>query len=209
MPRSENTKKVTRIQRAKIDAILEAGLDVFSTHGFRGSTLDMVADTAGLSKPNLLYYFDSKDAIHKQLMDQMLETWLDPLKLISADGDAVEEILNYVHRKLAASREFPRESRLFANEVLQGAPKLLPALKGPLRQLVDEKVGIIQQWIDAEKILPIDPVHLIFSIWATTQHYADFDVQVRAVAADRNDSQRWESAQDYLTTLYTRLLSPK
>ena len=64
MARSETTKKTTRIQRQKTDIILEAALDVFSDFGFRGSTIDMIANRANLSKPNILYYFDNKEAIH-------------------------------------------------------------------------------------------------------------------------------------------------
>ena len=68
--RSQATRKRTRIQREKQELILEAALDVFSSHGFRGATIDQIADRAGLSKPNLLYYFRSKDEIYKALMDR-------------------------------------------------------------------------------------------------------------------------------------------
>lgn len=174
------TKPPTRIQKKNRKAILSAGLEVFSQSGFRGATLDQIADTAGLSKPNLLYYFPSKEEIHQQLLASLLDAWLDPLRELDEAGDPIDEILDYATRKLELSRDFPRESRLFANEVLQGAPRLgdaMPALKA----LVDEKAAILRGWIKAGKIADIDPHHLFFLIWAQTQHYADFDVQVRAV----------------------------
>lgn len=175
------TKPPTRIQKRNRAAILSAGLDVFSKFGFRGSTLDQIAETAGLSKPNLLYYFRSKEAVHTTLLEQLLDTWLDPLIAMNPKGEPVAEILSYARRKLALSRDFPRESRLFANEILQGAPHIADHLSGDLKQLVDEKAAVIQHWIDTGQIQPVNPHHLIFSIWALTQHYADFDVQVRAV----------------------------
>ncbi|MDX8352899.1 TetR family transcriptional regulator C-terminal domain-containing protein [Cognatiyoonia sp. IB215182] len=175
------TKAQTRIQLRNRTAILDAGLDVFSQYGFRGSTLDQIAAAAGLSKPNLLYYFPSKEAIHTALLERLLDTWLDPLRALNSAGDPVEEIVSYAQRKLTMSREFPRESRLFANEILQGAPRIGAMLGSDLKQLVDEKAGIIRAWSDTGKIARVDPHHLIFSIWALTQHYADFDVQVRAV----------------------------
>jgi len=175
------TKAQTRIQLRNRTAILDAGLEVFSQYGFRGSTLDQIAAAAGLSKPNLLYYFPSKEAIHTALLERLLDTWLDPLRALDSAGDPVEEIVSYAQRKLTMSREFPRESRLFANEILQGAPRIGAMLGSDLKQLVDEKAGIIRAWSDAGKIAQVDPHHLIFSIWALTQHYADFDVQVRAV----------------------------
>ncbi|MEJ8561908.1 TetR family transcriptional regulator C-terminal domain-containing protein [Yoonia sp. GPGPB17] len=197
------TKPPTRIQQRNRAAILSAGLDVFSQFGFRGTTLDQIAEAAGLSKPNLLYYFASKEAIHAALLERLLETWLDPLKALDGAGDPVAEIMGYARRKLAMSRDYPRESRLFANEVLQGAPRIENILKNDLKALVDEKARIIKAWVDEGKIADIDPHHLIFSIWALTQHYADFDVQVRAVLG-RDDP--FDGAEEHVAKVIARTL---
>ncbi|MEL6570120.1 MAG: TetR family transcriptional regulator C-terminal domain-containing protein [Pseudomonadota bacterium] len=198
-------KPLTRIQQKNHAAIMAAGLEVFSQYGFRGSTLDQVADAAGLSKPNLLYYFPSKEAIYTGLLVGLLENWLEPLHQLDAGGDPVEELLSYVHRKLAMSRDFPRESRLFATEILQGAPEIKPVLEGELRTLVDAKCAVITGWIDEGKIRNVDPLHLIFSVWSLTQHYADFDVQIRAIMGDRDP---FESADAHLEDMFRRLLAP-
>lgn len=195
----------TRIQQRNEAAILEAGLDVFSLHGFRGATLDQIADASGLSKPNLLYYFPSKEAIHITLLSGMMDTWLEPLQTLRAQGEPIEEILGYVKRKLIMSRDFPRESRLFANEILQGAPRIGDALRGELKELVDEKATLIRGWSDTGLIAKVDPYHLIFSIWSLTQHYADFDVQVRAVLSEEDP---FTGAAAYLDQLFRKLLAP-
>jgi TetR/AcrR family transcriptional regulator len=199
-------KPRTRIQKKNREAILEAALDVFSQHGFRGATLDQIAAAAGLSKPNLLYYFPSKEAIHVTLLSQLMDTWLDPLRDLDADGDPMRELRAYVRRKLQMSRDFPRESRLFANEIVQGAPRMQAALATDLKALVDDKARVIRGWADAGRIADVDPHHLIFSIWALTQHYADFDVQVRAVLGPGRDP--LDEAERFLDTLFTRLLAP-
>ncbi len=200
------TKPRTRIQARNSKTILDAALDVFSQQGFRGATLDQIADVAGLSKPNLLYYFPSKEAVHTALLNQLLRTWLDPLRAMNPEGEPVAEIMGYVHRKLELSRDFPRESRLFANEMLQGAPRMRDVIEGDLKTLVDEKAAVLQTWMDQGRIARLPPVHLIFSIWAMTQHYADFDVQVRAVLGPGHDP--FSEAGDFLQTLFTRLLAP-
>jgi len=207
MARAASTKGQTRIQREKTEAILEAALEVFATYGFRGATIDQIAAQSGLSKPNILYYFDGKEAIHAELLSRLLTTWLEPLKHLGDSDDPIGEICAYVARKLAMSRDYPRESRLFANEIIQGAPRILDALKGQLKILTDEKATLIQSWCDAGKINPIDPYHLIFSIWATTQHYADFDVQVQAVLSNEADS-RFDQAAAFLNTMYRATLTP-
>jgi TetR/AcrR family transcriptional regulator len=200
----------TRIQSEKREIILEAALEVFANHGFRGATIDQIAEAAGMSKPNLLYYFRRKEDIHVTLMRRLLETWLAPLRELDDIGDPLTEIRSYIRRKLEMARDFPRESRLFANEMLQGAPRLMPILEGELKTLVDEKAEVIKGWMRAGKITRTDPWHLIFSIWATTQHYADFDVQVRAVLGpDRGGEGRFEDAARFLEQLYIDGLRPK
>lgn len=196
----------TRIQKKNRAAILEAALEVFSTHGFRGTTVDQIATEAGLSKPNLLYYFPSKEAIFNELMSGLLDTWLDPLRSLDPDGDPLQEILSYVERKLQMSRDFPRESRLYANEIVQGAPRLLGTISNDLKSLVEEKSALLDSWMAAGKINRAHPKHLLFSIWSLTQHYADFDVQVRTLMGDEDP---FDAAPDYLETLYRRMLTPR
>lgn len=209
-PRAARTQRRTRIQEEKEERILDAALDVFSTNGFRGSTIDQIAEVAGMSKPNLLYYFRTKEAIHRVLIQRVLDTWLDPLRAFNDNGNPETEIRSYIRRKLEMARDFPRESRLFANEVLQGAPHVEDELKGPLKDLVDEKAKVIRAWARAGKIVKCDPYHLIFSIWATTQHYADFDVQVRAVLGDRYAGEgRFDDAARFLEQLFMQGLLPK
>ncbi|SOC84943.1 transcriptional regulator, TetR family [Ensifer adhaerens] len=202
IPRAAKTQRRTRIQEEKEEIILEAALDVFSMHGFKGATIDQIAEVAGMSKPNLLYYFRTKEAMHRALIDRVLDTWLDPLREFDAEGNPEIEIKSYIRRKLEMARDFPRESRLFANEILRGAPSIVEELDD-LRKLVDEKVEVIRAWVKAGKIGRCDPYHLIFSIWATTQHYADFDVQVKAVLGPtRSGEGRFEDAARFLEQLY-------
>lgn len=203
------TRPRTRIQREKQSQILEAALEVFSTYGFRGTTIDQIAEAAGMSKPNLLYYFGRKEDIHKALIERLLDTWLAPLKELDTKGDPIPELRSYIRRKLELSRDFPRESRLFANEMLQGAPHIGDMLSGELKKLVERKAKILQRWMDEGKLVRVDPKHLLFSIWATTQHYADFDVQVCAVLGEGcNGEGRFEDAARFLEQLYMHGLMP-
>lgn len=200
-------KQPSRIQKKNRAAIMEAALDVFSSEGFRGATLDQIAKAAGLSKPNVLYYFPSKEAIYTALLSSLLAVWLDPLREMNGEGDPIEELVSYIMVKLRMSRDMPRESRLFANEILRGAPNIADEIEGPLRELVDEKASLIKGWAEAGKIADLDPHHLIFSIWATTQHYADFDTQVRGIL-DSPKTDHLDDAEFFLANLYRRALRP-
>lgn len=200
----QNEPQLTRIQQKNRELILEGALSAFSANGFRGATIDQIAEEAGLSKPNVLYYFGSKDEIHKTLLTTLLDLWLGPMLAIDPDGEPLDEVLAYVATKLQMSRDYPRESRLFAYEILQGAPHLSEILGGRLRSLVEDTVAILARWIEEGRLAPVDPRHLIFSIWALTQHYADFEVQVRAVLGPGHDP--FAEAGVYLENLFRRML---
>jgi TetR/AcrR family transcriptional regulator len=175
------TPRKTRIQTQNEELILDAALEVFSAYGFRGATVDQIAAKCGLSKPNLLYYFRRKEDIYVALLEHTLADWLEPLRTLDAAGDPIGELTRYIRAKIRMSRDNPKASRLFANEILHGAPMIGQFLKGPLKDLVHEKAAIIRGWIAEGRLTRIDPYHLIFAIWATTQHYADFAAQVQAL----------------------------
>lgn len=162
-------------------AILDAGLALFSGLGLHGASVEGIAERAGLSKTNLLYYFPSKEALYVAVLRRVLTVWLDPLQAFDADSEPAAAFRGYIRAKLTLSRDAPQASRLFCLEIVQGAPLLRPELEGSLRDLVEAKAAIIRGWSAAGRIGPHDPHHLIFSIWAITQHYADFAVQVEAV----------------------------
>ena len=171
----------TRIQLRNEERILDAAQEVFATYGYQGATIDEVADRAGISKPNLHYYFKRKRDLYLAVLRRTLEIWLVPLRELDRTGDPAVEIGNYIAQKVQLSRRFPAASRVFANEIVQGAPFLKGYLQTNLREVVERKAAVIQHWIDEGKLAPIDPYHLIFLIWAATQHYADFIPQIKAV----------------------------
>lgn len=177
----------SRAANQKRRTILSAALPLFSQFGLHGTSLERVAESADVSKTNLLYYFPSKEALYIALLEDLLEVWLAPLKAFSAEQNAITAIEHYILLKLTVSRDHPQASKLFCLEMLQGAPLLTHTLNTALKQLVDEKSAIIQGWIDAGQLAPIDPLHLLFTLWATTQHYADFGVQVAAVSGTSLD----------------------
>jgi TetR/AcrR family transcriptional regulator len=199
----ETGDKPTRIQELNRGVILDAALEIFSNYGLRGTTIDQIAAKAGMSKPNLLYYFKRKDDIYAAVLENTLQEWLEPMRTLNPDGDPVEELRRYITRKLEMSATKPAASRFFANEILHGAPHVGGFLKTGLKELVDRKATVIRKWVSEGKLAPVDPHHLFFVIWATTQHYADFDVQVRAIMGSQVEKPGFyeHTAQAVLTIL--------
>jgi len=165
----------------KREAVLNAALGLFSRFGLHGTSVDQVAARAGVSKSNLLYYFANKEELYVCVLRELLDVWLAPLREFSAEQDPQQAIADYIRRKLVVSRDSPDASRLFCLEMIQGAPLLRGELDRELREIVERKSAVIRGWIAAGRLAKVDPEHLIFMIWATTQHYADFAVQVQAL----------------------------
>jgi TetR/AcrR family transcriptional regulator len=186
-PSATTIKRRNRLVEGKRTVILDAALELFSRYGMHGTSLDQVATLADVSKTNLLYYFSSKDELYVSVLRQLLDVWLMPLRGFSVEQEPLQAISDYLRIKLELSRDHPAESRLFCLEIVQGAPLLLSELKAPLRELVEAKVVVIQAWIDAGKLAPVKPHHLIFSLWATTQHYTDFRCQIDAITGKTLD----------------------
>lgn len=209
-PRARRTKSRTRIQEVNERRILSAALDIFASQGFKGSTIDQIAEKAEMSKPNLLYYFRRKQDIYRTLLEHTLTDWLAPLEPLSADGDPIEQISAYIRLKMELSRANPKASRLFANEMLHGAHMIGDVLSTSLKSLVDEKAGVIDGWIDQGRLAPVDPYHLIFMIWAATQTYADFEVQTRAIMGKKvNTPQFWQDATETALRIFVEGLRPR
>ncbi|KAA2211385.1 TetR family transcriptional regulator C-terminal domain-containing protein [Teichococcus oryzae] len=170
-----------RQRQQRIGQILAAAEQVFAEAGFGGASMSALAAAAGLPKANLHYYFGTKEALYRALLDSILDLWLSATDSIQPDADPAAALESYVRTKMLWSRTRPHASKVFANEVLHGATHLRSYMAGPLRALVREKSRVLEGWIAAGRMQPVDPPHLFFAIWAMTQTYADFSAQIAAV----------------------------
>lgn len=166
----------------KRQQLLSAALDVFSVYGFSGASLDEIAQIAEMHKSNIFYYYENKEALYVEVLTTVLQKWLAPLQTLESELEPDEAIANYLMQKIEVSRTQPKASRLFALEIIQGAPHILEILKGPLKKLVKRKAKVIIMWQEQGKIsADIDPELLILNIWSITQNYADFSIQMEMV----------------------------
>lgn len=173
------------VRRSNEARILRAAERVFARAGFAGATTAAIAALAGVPKANLHYYFKSKRDLYRAVLDNILRLWLAETDAISKDADPRAALDSYLRAKMRFSRLYPDASRVFANEIIHGAPEIGTYLRAELKALVDEKSAVFEHWIDEGRLAPLDPRHLFFAIWAVTQTYADFAAQVNAVLGVR------------------------
>lgn len=166
----------------KRQQLLAAALDVFSVYGFSGASLDEIAQLAEMHKSNIFYYYENKEALYVEVLTTVMQKWLAPLQMLEAELEPAEAITQYLMQKIEVSRTQPKASKLFALEIIQGAPHILPILKGPLRKLFKRKSKVISTWQEQGKLSDqIDAEVLIINLWGITQNYADFSTQIEMV----------------------------
>lgn len=185
--------------------ILRAAEKVFARNGFAGATMAAIATASGLPKANLHYYFGSKEALYRAVLAAILHDWLAPAHSIHAEADPRPALEHYIRAKMELSRQRTDASKVWANELLHGAAVVHGLLRTELRSLVEEKAAVIQQWVDTGRMAPIDARHLFFLMWAATQTYADFDVQICAVLGKpRLTAADFDTAADHVVALVLR-----
>ena len=190
--------------------ILEAGERIFAQHGFRGATMQMIADQAGLPKANLHYSFDSKEKLYRCVVQKIFEIWLQAASSFENSDEPKEALKLYIYEKMQISRRHPYGSKVWANEVMQGAPIIQDFLETQLRSWTDGRIESIQAWIAAGKIRSVEPRWVMYMIWATTQHYADFGHQIETLNADAPLSEaQWEAASETVFEVIWNGLAPK
>jgi|SRR5579872_5176093 TetR/AcrR family transcriptional regulator len=153
--------------------ILEAAEAVFAETGFKGATTAAIAARAGVPKANLHYYFPTKEELYRSVIERVLTAWLAAASSFDQSDDPSEALARYIGAKMDLAREMPLSSRIWATEIMRGAPAIQDFLDTTLTQWVDERSRIIHRWIAENKMRPIEPKYLFYMIWATTQQYAN------------------------------------
>jgi TetR/AcrR family transcriptional regulator len=169
-----------RIRERNMRLIIKAGIEIFARKGFDGTRIAEIAEASGLPKANVYYYFSSKEEIYTAIIAHLIASWDDALKYISPDREPADAFRLYIKAKLDYTRKNMAESRLFASEIIQGARFLKKRDRQHMQEVTNERVVIVEGWIAAGKMLPVDARHLFIMLWAATQFYADFE----PVAAD-------------------------
>ncbi|GAB1478793.1 TetR/AcrR family transcriptional regulator [Paracoccaceae bacterium] len=185
--------------------ILQAAEKVFAEAGFGGATMQLIADMAGLPKANLHYYFATKEDLYRRVVQNIFEIWLHAADCFDKAPGPVEAIGAYVEAKMEISRRHPNGSKVWASEVMHGAPVIQDYLETTLRDWTAGRAALIQNWIDEGKMAPVDPQHLLYMLWATTQHYADFSHQIETLNGGRalTDAE-WRAATDSVKAILLR-----
>lgn len=170
-----------KIRDRNLTKIIEAAEAEFVQNGYRGTSIQAIADRARIPKANVHYYFKSKSNLYIAVLDNLIHLWNTFFDEITEEDDPAVVLNEFIRKKVELSYTHPRASKLFAMEIIQGAPHLKDYIRTAMRQWVRKKSAIIDTWIEQGRMAKVDSVQLIFLIWSSTQHYADFDTQVLTI----------------------------
>jgi TetR/AcrR family transcriptional regulator len=169
-----------------MSSIIAAAEEVFALKGFKGATTQEIADKSGLPKANVHYYFNTKKILYNTVLEDVLVVWKQDANAFDLSDDPAIAIAEYIRSKMHHSFTRPFGSKVWANEIIHGAPVLGDENLGKLlRTWEKKKTARIRRWIRQGKIEAVDPHYLLFMIWATTQHYADFEHQIKVLNGNK------------------------
>ena len=178
---NSDTEMGGRIRKTTMAHIVATSEKVFAQAGFNGVSMADLARAAELPKPNLHYYFGNKEGLYRAVLANIMSVWISATDHILPENDPAEALSQYIRSKIALSKDRPHASRVFANEIPNGAPQLRSFLANDLRALVKEKTRVFDQWAERGLMEKVNAPHLLFAIWAMTQTYADFEAQIAPV----------------------------
>jgi TetR/AcrR family transcriptional regulator len=182
--------------------IIEAATLEFAAHGLKGARMQAIADRAGLPKGNVHYYFKTKQSLYIAVLDNIVDRWNDQFDDIKKDDDPAWALDQFIRNKVRFSFEDPVASRLFASEIIQGAPHLGRYLRSQMRPWLKDRAAVIQSWIKQGKMQSLDPTYLIFLIWSSTQHYADFEAQISLlISKPKFDENMLQDVSNFLSRM--------
>lgn len=200
---------MSSIRERNKELILRAASEEFADKGFAASKTSDIAAKAGVPKPNVYYYFKSKENLYREVLESIIDPILRASTPFNADGEPNEVLSNYIRSKILISRDLPFASKVFASEIMHGAPHLSAQQVELLNAQAKHNIDCIQSWIDRGQIAPVDPHHLMFSIWAATQTYADFDWQISAITGKAKlDDTDYEAATQTIIRLVLKGCAP-
>ena len=176
--------------------IQQAAERVFADYGYVGASFSRIAAEAGLPKSNIVYYYQTKEKLYRNVVENIFNVWREAADVLSPERDPIAALGDYIETKLELARTRPYGSKVWANEIIQRAPVVQDYLEGELRQWTDDRIEVIEYWIAQKQIRPVSARHLLYAIWATTQHYADFKHQIRTLNDDLElTNQQWEDTK--------------
>lgn len=177
--RNKAPPRPSRQQRRldKEQAILREAEAQFARGGYDGTTLESIAAALDMSRHHLLYYFPSKTALYRRVIDDVMTQWLEGMGALAVGDDPGAALKRYIAAKLRASAERPDGSRVFTQEVMAGAPRYADALVERVGPVLKTDVKVFERWARAGRIRKLPFVHLMFVLWAATQAYADLAPQ--------------------------------
>ncbi|MFT5707556.1 MAG: TetR/AcrR family transcriptional regulator [Oceanospirillaceae bacterium] len=190
---------MTRIRERKKNIILNAACEEFANHGYAGTKIVDIAASINLPKANIYYYFQSKEVLYRHVLNSFIQPLLMATQPFDQYDHPAAALTDFIKLKIEISKNHPFASKVFANEILHGAPHLPDDIVEKLVQQTNSSSAKLQQWIDKKLMDDINPLHLLFTLWASTQTYADFNWQIKLhLKSDAITEQDYERATQTL-----------
>lgn len=138
-------ERAGRLGRQTRTRLFEAAITLIAERDFAGTTVEAIAERAGVAKGTLFYNFGSKGELFAQLLEHGVDGLAARLRAASAGCTGLDALSAMVREQLAAMSEQPAFSKLLLSEIWR-TERTWTGLLGRLRGRI---VGSYAEVIDA------------------------------------------------------------
>ena len=173
--RRRGVGKARPLQMAKI---VRAAEIEFSQKGFDGVSLQAIADRAGFSKRQVIYFFGTKKNLYQTIISKIFKDWAT-YDLYQQEGSPRQILSAYIEKILKSSKEKPHLSKIIINEMTRGATVAIPVFRDlKTETTITSLKKRFEEWKTEGQIRSFDPVQYVFLVWAAQHFYAAFEPEI-------------------------------
>lgn len=175
----EPTAALGRMRSDSALRLLDAAEAVFAQHGFAGATTAAIAARAGVTKALVHYYFGTKEALHRAVLERY-ERVVSRLLLADLDRrEPVAALSDSIRRYCRFQADHPRYVRLGMYEALEQtghSPRT-----SIYRKLIDDTAAALRRGMEQGVFRPEDPRRLLLSICALCSFFFEHETEVQQI----------------------------
>ena len=179
-----------RVRNRNERKIISAAEKLFSEKGYNTATIQEIANSIDIPKANIHYYFPTKRDLYLAVIMNLRDLWKNDVDIIMNENDARGALSAYVRSLLDLSFDNPHAHKIWNWEMMRGAKNLTPEIKRSMRKRHEKETKLIQSWIDAGQIIPIEPQNLLYFLWGITTHFSYQRDQVKILNGNKHLSKK-------------------
>jgi len=162
--------------------ILAAAEGIFAEEGLEGARTDEITSRAGVNKALLYYYFESKEALFRAVLESHLKEFQSRIfDILDSPASARSKLIRYINLHFDFISARPYYPRLIHRLITSDDRALRRLFRQYASPLYRKMVEVIEQGVRERELRPVDSHHTVYSLLALNVFYFSAAPLIKAV----------------------------